>query len=152
MIHLKPATIKEALEVASNLRPEDKSELEGMGYSPFQVVLGVLFTKDPQAFYNYQGELAGVGGVIPDEEGSGYIWMLCTPAVQKLSVAFYRQARRHLSTLEKQYKMLYSNCDHRNSMHHRLLTHLGFKAINTTPVGPLNLPYYEVVKLCAPPL
>ena len=69
------------LSVANNLRPEDQQELEGMGYTPLQVVWGVLLCEDTFAFTNYENKLAGVGGVIPDDEGNAYIWTLCTPDI-----------------------------------------------------------------------
>ena len=64
---------------------------------------------------------------------------------------FFRQAKRRIDELTKPYKMVYAQCDVRNKLHHRFLKHLGFKALRTVPTGPDNLPYYEVVRLCASP-
>jgi len=148
-LEIRKATVKDAVEVATNLRPEDLSELEGMGYTPFQVICGVLFCEDTFAFTNYEGKLAGVGGVIPDEEGNAYIWTLTTPAIYSMGVTFFRHTKRHFDEFTKPYKMVYAQCDARNKLHHRFLKHLGFKALRTVPTGPECLPYYEVVKLCA---
>ena len=147
---LRKATLQDALYVANNLRPEDQRELEGMGYTPFQVVWGVLLCEDTFAFTNYENKLAGVGGVIPDDEGNAYIWTLCTPDIMSMGKTFFRQAKRHIDGLTKPYKMVYAQCDTRNKLHHRFLKHLGFKALRTVPTGPYNLPYLEVVRLCAP--
>ena len=151
MHELRKATLQDALQVASNLRPEDQRELEGMGYKPFQVVWGVLLCDDTFAFTNYENKLAGVGGVIPDDEGNAYIWTLCTPDIYSMGKTFFRQAKRHIDELTKPYKMVYAHCDIRNKLHHRFLKHLGFKALRTVSTRPYNLPYLEVVRLCAPP-
>ena len=148
---LRKATVKDASQVATNLRPEDLRELEGMGYTPFQVIWGVLLCEDTFAFTNYEGKLAGVGGVIPDEEGNAYIWTLTTPEIYSMGITFFRRAKIYIDELTKPYKMVYAQCDARNKLHHRFLKHLGFKALRTVPTGPEYLPYYEVVKLCAPP-
>lgn len=151
MMHeIRKATLRDAIHVATNLRPEDQSELEGMGYSPLQVVWGVLLCADTFAFTNYKGELAGVGGVMPDDDGNAYIWTLCTPAITSMGRTFFRQAKRRIDELVKPYQMVYAQCDTRNKLHHRFLKHLGFKALRTVPTGPYNIPYYEVVRLCAP--
>ena len=124
---LRKATLQDALTVASNLRPEDLQELEGVGFTPFQVVWGVLLCEDAFAFTNYENKVAGVGGVIPDGEGNAYIWMLCTPDIKSLRVTFYRRAKLFIDELTKPYKMVYSECDMRNKVHHRLLKYLGFQ-------------------------
>ena len=67
--------------------------MEGMGYTPFQVVMGVLLCEDAFAFTNYENKVAGVGGVIPDDEGNAYIWTLCTPDVYSMGKTFFRQAK-----------------------------------------------------------
>lgn len=58
------ATIEDALEVARNIRAEDKMEIEGLGHNlgalPFSVALSTVST----TFYA-GGELAGVAGICP---------------------------------------------------------------------------------------
>ena len=147
---IRYATLKDANYVAQNLRPEDREELAGLGHTPLQVVLGYLFCEETFAFTNYDEELAGIGGLIPDEDGGAYIWVLCTPAVSKLSVTFFRRAKEWLEENSKDYTMVYATCDTRNKLHHRFLKYLGFKALRAVPQLPYHIPYYEVVKLCAP--
>ena len=145
---IRKATIKDALYVSQNLRPADLSELQGQGHTPFNVVLGILLCKDAYAFTNYEGELAGIGGLIPDDEGGAGVWVLCTPALESMGLTFFRQAKRHMNDLTKPYKMVYALCDSRNKLHHKFLKFLGFKALRAIPLPPFNIPYYEVVKLC----
>ena len=150
-LELRKATLQDAIHVANNLRPEDQSELEGMGFTPFQVVWGVLLCEDTFAFTNYENKLAGVGGVIPDDEGNAYIWVLCTPDIYSMGVTFFRHGKAYIDELTKPYKMVYAQCDQRNKIHHRFLKHAGFKALRTVSTGPYNLPYLEVVRLCPSP-
>ena len=148
---IRKATIEDALYVSQNLRPADLSELQGLGHTPFNVMLGILLCKDTFAFTNHAGELAGIGGVIPDDDGNAGIWTLCTPALESMGVTFFRQAKRHIDALTKPYQMVYALCDSRNKLHHKFLKFLGFKALRAIPQPPFNIPYYEVVKLCAIP-
>ena len=150
MKHLiRKATIEDAVYVSQNLRPADLSEMEGLGCSPFNCVLGVLMCEDTFAFTNYDGDLAGIGGVIPDSDGNAGIWTLCTPAIDNMGVTFFRQCKQGIDMFTKPYKMVYALCDSRNTLHHKLLKFLGFKALRSIPQPPHNIPYYEVVKLCA---
>ncbi len=146
---IRYATLKDANYVAQNLRYEDRMELAGLGHTPFQVPLGYLMCEDTFAFTNYDGELAGIGGIIPDEENNVYIWVLCTPAISKMGITFFRQAKARIDELTEGYKMAYALCDSRNKLHHRFLKFLGFKALRAIPQEPYYIPYYEVVKLCA---
>lgn len=145
---LRKATIQDAVYVSQNLRPADLSEIEGLGRTPFNCVLGVLMCEDTFAFTNYKGDLAGIGGVIPDSDGNAGIWTLCTPALETMGLTFLRRAKIHIDVLTKPYKMVYALCDSRNKLHHRFLKFLGFKALRAIPQPPFNIPYYEVVKLC----
>lgn len=146
---LRKATIEDAIYVSQNLRPADLSEIEGLGRTPFNCVLGVLLCEDTFAFTNYNGDLAGIGGVIPDGDGNAGIWTLATPAIETMGLTFFRRAKQHIEVLTKPYNMVYALCDSRNKLHHRFLKFLGFKALRAIPQPPFNIPYYEVVKLCA---
>tara|TARA_R100000908_G_C3740964_1_gene137549 strand:+ start:394 stop:852 length:459 start_codon:yes stop_codon:yes gene_type:complete len=146
---LRKATIEDAIYVSQNLRPADLSEIKGLGRTPFNCVLGVLLCEDTFAFTNYNGDLAGIGGVIPDSDGNAGIWTLATPAIETMGLTFFRRAKQHIEVLTKPYNMVYALCDSRNKLHHRFLKFLGFKALRAIPQPPFNIPYYEVVKLCA---
>lgn len=146
----RPATIKDGLMVASKLRPEDRREVEGLGQSILHIPFGILISEHAVVFGDMEtGELAGIAGIVRLDNHTGQIWMLCTPTIHKGPQRFVRKARRWLAEVEKEYKLLWNLADARNHMHHKLLKLLGFKALRTVPVGPENLPYLEIVKLCA---
>ena len=126
-------------------------EIEGLGHQPLVLPFCVLSSDSPVAFFNNEGELAGVAGIMPDErEHVGQVWMICTPAVQKNPHHLVRQAKQWLAE-QRNYRLLWNLADARNQFHHKLLRLLGFKAIAYKAVGPYGLPYLEIVKLCASP-
>lgn len=144
----RQATAKDGLVVANNLRPEDRREVEGMGFTPLHIPFGILASEHSTVFYSPEGELAGVAGIVRLDNQVGQIWMLCTPVIHQGPVRFVKGAKRWLNEVQKEYKLLWNLADARNHVHHKLLRHLGFKALRTVPVGPENLPYFEIVKLC----
>ena len=150
MNHTRPATVEDALQVAANIRDEDRREIEGLGHSPLALVWCVENTDHAVAMINRDGELCGVAGIGKDERpGVGQVWMICTPAVEKQPFTFVRQARKWLAEVGKDYQMLWNQMDTRNTMHHKLVQLLGFKILGIVYPPPYQLPYFEIVKLCA---
>ena len=150
MKQYRTATVADALEVAKNLRLEDLNEIEALGHNRLGVVFSVALSDVAISFFNDKGEIAGIAGIAPDtREGVGIIWMLCTPAIQAQPIAFVKHAHAFLRDQQSNYRLLWNLADARNHLHHKLLRMLGFKALRTIPAGPNNLPFLEIVKLCA---
>ena len=146
----REATFKDGLKIINKLRPDDKAEVEGRGFSVLHVPFSLEISEFPTVFFSREGEVAGIAGVgIYDNTKIGQIWMLCTPVIEKHPITFVRGAKSWLKEIEGNYKLLWNIVDARNKGHHKLLKHLGFKALQTVPTGPMNLPYYEIVKTCA---
>lgn len=147
MTQYRPATIRDGITVAQNIRKEDLQEIRGLGFDLINIPVGVLTSEHPTVFYTREGEIAGCAGVNREEGDVGRIWMLCTEAIHKEPITFVRQAKKWLKDIESDYRLLWNLADARNHVHHKLLRHLGFKAIRAVPVGDTH--YYEIVKLCA---
>lgn len=145
----RPATYKDGLLVLNDIRPEDLREVRGMGSTPLQVPFGILISEHATFFHDTDGTPAGLAGVVRLNSHEGQIWMLCTPLITTKPHTFVRGAKRWLKEVEKDYDLLWNLADTRNDVHHKLLKHLGFKAIRTVPTGPQQIPYFEIVKLCA---
>ena len=145
----RTATYKDGLLVLNNLRKEDLEELKGTGSSPLHVPFGVLISEHATFFHDTDGSPAGIAGVVRLSPTEGQIWMLCTPLIVTKPHTFVRGAKAWLREVESDYKLLWNLADARNDVHHKLLKHLGFRALRTVPTGPNALPYYEIVKLCA---
>ena len=91
--YIHPLTEEAAFEVASNLLPEDRREVEeGHGYDPTVILPSTYDMGDSVYFRVPNGELAGIAGV----HDKGQIWMLCTPAILKYPVTFAREAKRYV--------------------------------------------------------
>lgn len=144
----REATIKDGFTVLKNLRQEDIREVEGMGANLLHVPFSVLISEHPTFFYTPEGEAAGIAGVVRVDNNIGQVWMLCTPAITKVPITFFRQSKRWIEEVEKDYSLLWNYADSRNHLHHRLLKFLGFTALRTVEMGPNQIPYYEIVRTC----
>ena len=137
-----PITMEAAIEVASNLRPDDRREVEeghgldSMFYLKEEAKLGsCIYFEVPN------GKTAGMAGV---DEG-GIIWMLCTDAIHEFPLTFAREAKRWVESRPE--PLLWNVVDKRNKVHLKLLKFLGFKFLREYPFGPNNLPFIEFCRV-----
>ena len=56
----RDATVKDGLRVVNNLRPEDRSEMEGIGVSILSLPFGVLISEHAVYFFSKEGKAAGL--------------------------------------------------------------------------------------------
>ena len=136
--YIHPITLEAALNVASNLRPDDRREVEeGHGVDPMEYL--TLEAKKGSCVYFMvpNGKTAGMAGV---DEG-GQVWMLCTPAIEEYPHTFAREAKRYIERRPE--KLLWNIVDKRNTVHLKLLKFLGFKFLREIFYGPNNLPFIE---------
>ena len=140
--YIHPLTPEAAFEVASNLLPEDRREVEeGHGYDPTVILPSTYEMGDSVYFRVPNGELAGIAGV----HDKGQIWMLCTPAILKYPVTFAREAKRYVDS--RQEKLLWNIVDKRNTVHLKLLRFLGFKFLRELKHGPNQLTFIEFCRV-----
>jgi len=140
--YIHPLTEEAAFEVASNLLPEDRKEVEeGHGYDPTVILPSTYEMGDSVYFRVPNGELAGIAGV----HDKGQIWMLCTPAILKYPVTFAREAKRYVDS--RQEKLLWNIVDKRNTVHLKLLRFLGFKFLREIEHGPNKLTFIEFCRV-----
>ena len=131
-----------AVEVASNLRPDDYREVwEGHGHFPRWYIPFSAFDGDTVYFEVPNGKTAGLAGV---QEG-GQIWMLCTPAIHEYPFTFAREAKRFIESREE--KLLWNIVDKRNTAHLKLLKFLGFKFLRELKHGPNQLTFIEFCRV-----
>tara|TARA_R100001082_G_C4332708_1_gene146441 strand:- start:5 stop:463 length:459 start_codon:yes stop_codon:yes gene_type:complete len=144
--YIHPLTREAAFEVASNLLPEDRREVEeGHGHDP-KVILPLTYDMGDSVYFRVpNGELAGVAGV----HGEGQIWMLCTPAILKYPVTFAKEAKRYVES--RQEKLLWNIVDKRNTVHIKLLRFLGFKFLRELKHGPNQLTFIEFCRVFRSP-
>tara|TARA_Y100000401_G_C8174163_1_gene150708 strand:- start:29 stop:475 length:447 start_codon:yes stop_codon:yes gene_type:complete len=143
--YIHPITLEAAVEVASNLRPEDRRELsEGYGTTP-ELHLP-LMANNPSCVYftSPSGKIAGMAGVDPDGK-NGIIWMLCTPVIHEKPLLFAREAKRYVDNRTE--PLLWNMADSRNIVHLRLLKFLGFKFLRKLKHGPNDVTFIEFCRV-----
>lgn len=140
-VEIIPITPEAAIEVASNLRPEDAREvIEGHGHDPMVSIPNNAQRGFCVSFRLY-GKTAGIAGIT--DEGS--IWMLCTPVIHEYPIAFARGAKRFIDSRTE--PLLFGVVDYRNKAHLRLLKFLGFKFLRKILFGPNQLPFIEFCRV-----
>ena len=141
-IKILPITLEAAKEVASNLLPDDRREVEeGHGLAPMEELTNVAQSGSCVYFTMPNGKTAGMAGV--GKEGD--IWMLCTPVIYKYPVAFARGAKRFVESRTE--PLLWNVVDERNKVHLRLLKFLGFKFLQKISFGPNQLSFIEFCRV-----
>ena len=135
-------TLEAAIEVASNLRPDDYREVaEGHGANPLTYLVLEAKKGDCIYFEVPNGKTAGMAGV---DEG-GVIWMLCTEASHEYPLTFAREAKRWVESRPE--PLLWNVVDKRNKVHLKLLKFLGFKFLRELPFGPNQLSFIEFCRV-----
>jgi hypothetical protein len=139
--YIHPITLEAATEVASNLRTEDRREVEeGHGVDPFTSIVSKAQEGSCVYFNVPNGKTAGMAGV----EEDGLIWMLTTEAIYEYPLTFARESKRFVNRHSD--KKLWNIVDKRNTVHLKLLKFLGFKFSGEILHGPNNLPFIEFYK------
>ena len=140
--YVHPITIEAAIEVASNLRPDDRREVEeGWGIDPMDTLVKAAHRGTGVWFEVPNGKTAGMAGVGP----KGEIWMLCTPAIHEYPITFARGAKRFVESRTE--PLLWNVVDERNTVHLKLLKFLGFKFLRRKPYGPNQLSFIEFCRV-----
>ena len=141
--YIHTLTTEAAVEVASNLRPEDRREVEeGHGYDPIEYAKWVASQSNCVWFEVPNGKTAGMAGV----GDGGTIWMLCTPAIHEYPITFARESKRFIESRTE--PLLWNVVDARNEVHLKLLKFLGFKFLRKIPFGPNQLSFIEFCRVC----
>ena len=140
--YIHPLTVEAAKEVASNLRPDDRREIEeGWGLVPMEHLPLAAENSSGVWFEVPNGKTAGMAGV---DEG-GLIWMICTPAIHEYPLTFAREAKRFVESRTE--PLLWNIVDKRNTVHLKLLKFLGFKFLREISHGPNNLSFIEFCRV-----
>ena len=130
-----------AMEVASNLLPDDLREIEeGYGLDAKEALTEAGQSPSYVYFTMPNGKTAGLAGVDDD----GLIWMVCTPVILEYPHAFARGAKKFVQSRPE--PLLWNIADKRNKVHLKLLKFLGFKFSEEIFFGPFNLPFIRFIK------
>ena len=130
------------MEVASNLLPDDRRELEqGHGLDVIETLTIAGQSPSYVYFTMPNGKTAGLAGVDDD----GLIWMVCTPVILVYPHSFARGAKQFVQSRTE--PILWNIADKRNKVHLKLLKFLGFKFLREISHGPNNLSFIEFCRV-----
>ena len=141
-VEIHPITLEAAIDVASNLRPEDRREAEeGHGWDLMEYAELIAQEGTAVYFTMPNGKTAGMAGVGDD----GQIWIVCTPVIEKYPHSFARGSKRFVESRTE--PLLWNIVDRRNTVHLKLLRFLGFKFLREFRYGPNNLLFIEFCRV-----
>ena len=144
--YIHKITLEAAKEVASNLRLEDRIEVEeGHGIDATEALLEAVQKPSCVYFTGPSGKTAGMAGV----DHGGQIWMLCTNAIEESPITFAREAKRYVERQPD--KLLWNIVDKRNVVHLKLLKFLGFRFLRELKHGPNQLTFIEFCRVLRSP-
>ena len=144
--YVHPITREAAIEVASNIRDDDRRELEeGHGLNPMFYLKEEAKLGSCIYFEVPNGKTAGMAGVDSDGDYQGMVWMLCTDAINEFPLTFARESKRWIESRPE--PLLWNYMDPRNEVHKKLLKFLGFKFLRKVPFGPNQLPFIEFCRV-----
>lgn len=147
---LRPATIKDGELILPLLRVEDQEEVKGTGMSLSSIPRALEYSEHASYLEAPDGDPMAIGGVVRTSEDVGQIWLLSTPKILTHPKHFIKTGLDWFNAIQDEYTILWNYTDCRNTVHHRFLKHWGFRAIRLVSMTTTGLPYYEIVKLCAP--
>ena len=142
----------DALEVAKNIRDEDRAEvMASCGWSPEYALKHAYLSSLRPLSIVLGDEVIAVCGCVPyDLEGVSYgqIWLLGTPRVVTIKTAFLRYSRVAIDVMSEPFEIIGNCVDARNTVHIKWLKWLDFTFIREhNNFGYEQRKFYEFVRL-----
>lgn len=146
---VRPASVEDALSVASRLRPEDRDEvIAASGMDPrialpqyvredrFIMACGLVETGIPEVLWG--------ADPIPYVDRACVGWLLSTTVILDHPVEFAVNVKRFFEELHKDYDLITNFTDARNVVHHRLIKWLGCVPVRRIEsFGAKSIPFIE---------
>lgn len=135
-------------EVAANMRQDDVLEIWASGRCRPLLALHNAFLRSKYIkTIMVDGVPVGMFGVTPLSTltRKGSPWLLGTPALEKVSIAFLRGCQTYVPDMLSGYSSLENYVDARNRVAIAWLRWLGFDILAPEPYGHLDLPFHKFV-------
>ena len=151
--HVRPSIPSDVAAVANGMRSEDVAEIKAQsGADPKGGLLFCFFSSNPcMTLISSDGKPIAMWGVVPNQLGSGRIWLLGHQSMFENPCDkgyFLRESKIQLAKLHKKYSVLFNEVDARNKIHIRWIQWMGFTFIREHPQwGPESRLFYEFVKI-----
>lgn len=123
------------IELAANLRPADLDEIEATSEEPpLASLLSSLLASDMAWVGLRGGTPVCIFGVAPTPlPGAGNVWMMGTPEIDEIPVAFLRRTGPYLRQMHERYPLLWNYIDARNRKSMDWLDWSGFRLLEAHP-------------------
>lgn len=141
------ATPADAAELAANMRPQDRAEVEATGQSPVQALITSMNVSAMAWTVRYDGKIMAMWGVVEIDQlgGKAIAWLLTSPEVEKHPRAFVRISVEVIAVLRTRYKVLMNFVDARYGMALRWAKRMGFEIIpQPRHIGLRGEPFYLI--------
>jgi len=153
MAIVRPSLLSDVSVVAENMRKEDVDEVKAhTGGCPKGSLLYAYFMSKPcLTVISRHGHLMAMGGVVPEGENIGRIWLLGCQSMFDDSIDkrwFLRKSKEKLAEMQSLYPLLFNMVDARNEVHVNWIRWLGFTFIKKhLEWGPEQMMFYEFVRI-----
>ena len=153
MAIVRPSILTDVSVVAENMRKEDVDEVRAQtGACPKGGLLYAYFMSKPcLTVVSRHGHLMAMGGVVPEGENIGRIWLLGCQSMVDDSIDrrwFLRKSKEKLAEMQSLYPLLFNMVDARNEVHVKWIDWLGFTFIKKhLNWGPESRMFYEFVRI-----
>lgn len=135
------------------LREQDKLEIErASGYKPHRALLRSFDTSDMVfTAVDPSGRPICMFGVVPFQDWPrkiGIIWMVGTPAIERIKRQFIKECLYWIESIQQYYEVLFNFTDSDNKLHHRWLRWAGFNVFTHKPRirGVKHHPFYLLTR------
>ena len=138
--------LDDMLYLSTNLRYEDKREVETLGHS-VEKALALAFGSSElcRSIIDHRGRVVGAYGVVRLSDICGQVWMLGAPGLVAISRAFLKQSRSEVVGMNSVFPHLCNFIDSRNEVHLKWIKWCGFKIIGEKVIN--NVKFYEFCRL-----
>jgi hypothetical protein len=128
---IRDATYTDCLNLAPNLRPEDKDEVwESGSYLPEEALVMSFKSSADAKVVILDGEIVCMYGIsVSEVEGMGIPWMLGTKRLRSVPKEFLERTLLIIEEYSRQYSLLANCVWSKNTVHIRWLEWLGFTII-----------------------
>lgn len=112
MLKVVPLKIQHAFDLAPNLRPEDKIEVQATtNVSEEQTLVYGALNSAPGYTVLTQDGIVACFGVVPTENENGLVWLLGSGLIEKIKVSFLKETIKYTQQMLYRYKILYNYVD-----------------------------------------
>jgi hypothetical protein len=145
--YVRQSTQEDVDYLCNNLRPEDREEvIASHGSTKNALQTGLDLSDECWTFLVKEThEIAGIYGVARQDDMVACVWLLTTPAVEKIWMTFLRETKRLTKELNKKYSILTNSVDAEYTVAIKWLKFLGFTFINKHNYG--GKPFLEFVRI-----